>query len=255
MARPHFRRKSMAVGNHGLELPKMAAARRALSFVRPGMRVGLGTGSTTKIFIGLLGERNRREHLGLTCIATSLASEYQAKRLGLRLASFEQMKRIDIAFDGADEVDEHLNMIKGLGGALVREKIVDYRAERFVVMVGQNKLVKRLHGIVPVEVIPMAEDAVKQDLVKLGARRFETRMDGRRKFVSDNSNLILHVEFGGIGNPAKLEEEINRIAGVVDSGLFTRKRPIVIVGAADGSSRILSAKQIGRQENRGSPGF
>lgn len=220
-----------------MDASKLAAAREALKLVKRGMKIGLGTGSTTAIFIGLLGKKNREERLNLTCIATSLSSEYQAKKLGLALSSFDKTKKLDIAFDGADEVDADLNMIKGLGGALVREKIVDYRADKFVVMVGENKMVKKLAGIVPVEVIPLAEDAVKQDLVRLGAKRFETRMDGRRKFISDNSNLILHAEFGEIPDPAGLEDELNRIAGVVDNGLFTRKRPIVIVGMQNGKAR------------------
>ncbi|MCX6773313.1 MAG: ribose-5-phosphate isomerase RpiA [Candidatus Micrarchaeota archaeon] len=222
-----------------MDASKLASAQEALKLVKPGMKLGLGTGSTTAIFIDLLGKKNKEEHLNLTCIATSNASEYQAKKLGLKLSSFEEIRQLDIAFDGADEVDANLNLIKGLGGALVREKIVDYRADKFVVMVGENKLVKKLAGILPIEVIPIAEDAVKQDLIALGAKRFETRMDGRRKFISDNSNLILHVEFGEIDDPVKMEDEINRIAGVVDNGLFTRNRPIVIVGTQSGKTRIV----------------
>ena len=223
-----------------MDASKLASAREALKYVKPGMRIGLGTGSTTAIFIELLGRKNKAEHLNLTCIATSNASEYQAKKLGLKLSSFEQVRKLDIAFDGADEVDAELNLIKGLGGALVREKIVDYRADKFVVMVGENKMVKKLAGIVPIEVIPLAEDAVKQDLVRLGAKRFETRMNGRRKFISDNSNLILHVEFGEIEDPMRMEDELNRIAGVVDNGLFTRKHPIVIVGTQSGKARVVT---------------
>jgi len=222
-----------------MDSPKLASAREALKFIRPNMKVGLGTGSTAEVFIDLLGKKNREEKLGLTCIATSLASEYQAKKLGLALAGFGTLPRLDIAFDGADQVDPQLNLIKGLGGALVREKIVDYRSDQFVVMVGENKLVKRLSGTVPVEVIPMAEDAVKHDLAHLGAKRYETRMDGRRKFVSDNSNLILHVEFENMGSPKDLEDEINGIAGVVDNGIFSQKKPIVIVGGQEGNARVL----------------
>jgi len=222
-----------------MDKSKLASAQEALRLVKAGMKIGLGTGSTTKIFIDLLGEKNREEHLGLTCIATSVASEYQAKKLGLPLAGFDTLKTLDIAFDGADRVDGRLNLIKGLGGALVREKIVDYRAEKFVVMVGESKMARHLSGTVPVEVIPLAEEAVKRDLVKLGAVRFETRMDGRRKFISDNSNLILHAEFPQIKDPARLEDDINRIAGVVDNGLFTQKKPVVIVGREDGTARAI----------------
>jgi ribose 5-phosphate isomerase A len=222
-----------------MDKSKLASAQAALKMVRPGMSIGLGTGSTAKVFIDLLGQKNKDEHLGITCIATSVASEYQAKRLGLRLEGFDTLSRLDIAFDGADKVDDHLNLIKGLGGALVREKIVDYRAGTFVVMVGENKMARWLSGIVPVEVIPLAEEAVKRDLVMLGATGFETRMDGRRKFISDNSNLILHAEFPPIKDPGKLEDEINRIAGVVDNGLFTRKKPTVIVGRENGAAATI----------------
>jgi ribose 5-phosphate isomerase A len=218
---------------------KLASAKAAVLQVKRGMSIGLGTGSTAEIFIDLLGERNRNEQLSLTCIATSIASEYRAKKNGLALAGFSEIASLDAAFDGADQIDSNLNLIKGLGGALVREKIVDYRASKFFVMVGENKLVEKLHGVVPGEVIPLAEEAVKRDLVKLGAQRFETRMDGRRKFISDNSNLILHVQFGEIKNPGKLEDGINSIAGVVDNGIFAGKKPIVFVGSENGGVRTL----------------
>ncbi len=222
-----------------MDAAKYASAKEALRFVKRGMTVGLGTGSTAEIFIGLLAEKNGPEKLGLTCIATSVSSERQARRLGLTLAGFDSIKKLDIAFDGADQVDRNLNLIKGLGGALVREKIVDYRADRFIVMVGKNKLVENLSGTIPVEVIPLAEDAVKRDLIALGATAFETRKDGRRKFISDNSNLIVHAHFPPIPQPEKLEDGINRIAGVVDNGIFSQKRPIVLVGSSDGSASVL----------------
>lgn len=222
-----------------MDLSKYASAREALRFVKKGMAIGLGTGSTAEIFIDLLGERNRREKLDLTCIATSRASEAQARKLGLKLAGFDEIRKLDAAFDGADQVDRSLNLIKGLGGALVREKIVDYRAEKFIVMAGESKLVERLSGAIPVEVIPIAEDAVKRDLEGLGAAAFETRKDGRRKFVSDNSNLIVHAHFPPIGKPERLEDEINRIAGVVDNGIFSKKKPMVLVGRNDGGTRML----------------
>ncbi|HIH30606.1 TPA: ribose-5-phosphate isomerase RpiA [Candidatus Micrarchaeota archaeon] len=218
---------------------KYASAHEALRFVKKGMSVGLGTGSTAEIFIDLLGKKNASEYLELCCIATSKASEAQALRLGMRLCGFDEIKKLDAAFDGADQVDWDLNLIKGLGGALVREKIVDYRAEKFYVMAGESKLVERLSGAIPVEVIPMAEEAVKRDLMELGATKFETRKDGRRKFISDNSNLIVHAHFQSVEKPEKLEDEINGIAGVVDNGIFAHKKPVVIVGRADGGTRIL----------------
>jgi ribose 5-phosphate isomerase A len=222
-----------------MDKSKEASAREALKFVEKGMLVGLGTGSTAEIFIAMLGKMNRAEKLGLTCIATSKASEAQAKRLGLKLSGFGKIAKLDFAFDGADQVDGQGRLIKGLGGALVREKIVDYRANKFVVMVGKNKLVEGLSGIVPVEVIPLAEEAVRRELGALGAVAAHTRKDGKKKFISDNGNSILHAEFGRIDDPLRLEDEINKIPGVVDNGIFARKKAIVSVGHEDGTAGVI----------------
>ena len=218
---------------------KLASAKKALSFVKRGMTIGLGTGSTAEVFIDLLGKANKEDGLDLECIATSRASEEQAKRLGLPLAGFEAIDGLDAAFDGADQVDPKLNLIKGLGGALVREKIVDYRARKFYVMVGENKLVKQLSGIVPVEVMPIAEEPLRRELVGMGAKAAPTRMDGAKKFVSDNGNFILHADFPVIADPERLENDIVRLPGVVDCGIFTSKNVVVIVGKQDGTARVL----------------
>jgi len=218
---------------------KIAAAQKALTFVKRGMSIGLGTGSTAEIFIEMLGKANRGEDMDLECIATSRASEAQARKLGLKLDGFDAIDRLDAAFDGADQVDPKFNLIKGLGGALVREKVVDYRARKFYVMVGENKLVKQLSGTVPVEVMPIAEEPVRRELVGLGARAAPTRMDGAEKFVSDNGNFILHADFPEISDPEKLERDIVRLPGVVDSGIFTSKNVVVIVGNPDGTARVL----------------
>ena len=217
---------------------KIAAAAKALEFVMPGTMIGLGTGSTAAAFIELLGKKNKAERLGLTCIATSKASGRQAKRLGLTLAGFESIAEVDAAFDGADQVDSGGTLIQGLGGALVSEKIVDYRAKKFFVMVGENKLVSALSGIVPVEVIPLAEEAVRRELLSMGASGAETRMEGGKKFVSDNGNPILHANFQEIPDPKRLELELNGIAGVVDNGIFTSKNVAVVVGRKDGTAYV-----------------
>jgi ribose 5-phosphate isomerase A len=222
-----------------MDQSKLAAAEEALKMVKPKMSVGLGTGSTAEVFIELLGRKNSHQDLGLKCIATSIASERQAQKLNLPLCGFSELDSLDIAFDGADQVDAKLNLIKGLGGALVREKIVDYRARKFVVMVGESKVVKKLSGVVPVEVIPLAEHAVARDLNELGATGIETRMAGAEKFETDNSNHILHAHFRAIADPEKLEDDINGIAGVVDNGIFSQNKPLVIVGDENGKSRIL----------------
>ena len=218
---------------------KLASAQEALKFVKKGMKVGLGTGSTAEIFIDLLGKKNREKNMDLQCIATSVASENQARALGLPLSDFKSIEKLDVAFDGADQVDENFHLIKGLGGALVREKIVDYRTKKFIVLVGENKLVKNLSGIVPVETIPLSCDAVKRDLISLGAASADIRMKDGSPFKSDNGNLILHAVFGNIEKPRALEDKINKRAGVVDNGIFSQKKAIVIVGGNDGSARVL----------------
>ena len=218
---------------------KLACAKQALEFVKPGMSVGLGTGSTAEIFIDLLGKKNKEDEMDLACVATSRASEEQAKKLGLALVEFAKIDSLDAAFDGADQVDPDLNLIKGLGGALVREKIVDYRARRFYVMVGENKMVKALSGIVPVEIIPMSEEHVRRELVGMGASSAPTRVDGGRKFASDNGNFILHAAFPSIPDPKALENDIMRLPGVVDNGIFTSRNIAVIVGKHDGTSKVL----------------
>jgi len=218
---------------------KLACAKQALSVVKPGMSVGLGTGSTAEIFIDLLGKKNKEDDMDLTCVSTSKASEEQAKRLGLKTVEFSNMDSLDAAFDGADQVDPKYNLIKGLGGALVREKIVDYRARRFYVMVGENKLVKALCGIVPVEVIPMSEEHVRRELVGMGAKSAQTRMDNGKKFVSDNGNFILHADFPKIPDPKALETDIMRLPGVVDNGIFTSRNVAIVVGKKDGTSKVL----------------
>jgi len=218
---------------------KFACAAKALTFVKQGMTVGLGSGSTSAIFIDLLGKKNKEDDLDLTCVATSRASEEQAKKLGLTLVEFSKIDSLDAAFDGADQVDPKYNLIKGLGGALVREKIVDYRARRFYVMVGENKLVKALSGIVPVEIIPMSEEHVRRELVGMGASSAPTRVDGGKKFASDNGNFILHAAFPKISDPEALENDMMRLPGVVDNGIFTSRNVAVIVGKKDGTSKIL----------------
>jgi len=218
---------------------KLACATKALSFVKQGMSIGLGTGSTAEIFIDLLGKRNKEDDMDLTCVATSRASEEQAKKLGLKTVEFSNIDSLDTAFDGADQVDPKLNLIKGLGGALVREKIVDYRARRFYVMVGENKLVKSLSGIVPVEIIPMSEEHVRRELVGMGAISAPTRVDGGKKFVSDNGNFILHADFQKIADPEWLDSQITKLPGVLESGIFTSRNVAVLVGKTNGTSKML----------------
>lgn len=217
---------------------KQEAGEAAAKLAKAGMVVGLGTGSTAKFFIEALARREREEKLSLTCVATSNESEALAKSLGLKVVPFSEVERIDFAADGADKIDAKLNLIKGMGGALVREKIIDYRAGKFVVIADEGKVVKGLFGIVPVEVIPMAAKIVCMELLEIGAQEAVVREEKGRPFVTDNSNWIVHAAFGKIKNPKKLEHEINEIAGVVDNGIFTRNAHSAIVGTVNGAKEI-----------------
>ncbi len=208
---------------------KITAAKKALGHVRPGMTIGLGTGSTTAYFVKMLGEKNREKNMELKCISTSLKTEKLARKYGLSTFGFEKLKSIDIAIDGADVVVGN-NLIKGLGGgAITREKAVDYRSLEFIVIVDPSKLSRVFGGNVPVEVLPFASEAVRRDLKRLGAKRIRYRMNGKKRLVTDNGNYIIDSLFSKIERPADMERKLNMIPGVVENGIFTRKC-IVIVG-------------------------
>jgi len=211
---------------------KANAAMEATRFVRRGMAVGLGTGSTAARFIEALAEKERREGLGLRCVATSIRSEEMARRLGLRVLSLDEIGEIDLAVDGADQIDPRLNLLKGLGGgAVTREKIVDYLAKKFIVIADESKVVKRLDGIVAVEVIRFAGGAVARALSRMGASVAYRENERGERFLTDNGNLLLDADFGAIKSPGKLEREIDSIPGVVENGIFSGRASLAIIGS------------------------
>ncbi|HET6568369.1 MAG TPA: ribose-5-phosphate isomerase RpiA, partial [Rhodothermales bacterium] len=186
---------------------KRAAGERAASMVQDGMRVGLGTGSTTAYALAALGERIRREGLAIQGTPTSYFAERLARQHGIPLCTLDDLNRLDVALDGADEVDAALNLIKGRGGAHTREKVVASLADRFVVLVDPSKLVPVLgaKAPVPVEVLPMAASAVLHRLEALGARvelRTGSGKDG--PVVTDQGFWIIDAHFSGIPDPQDL---------------------------------------------------
>lgn len=217
------------------EEEKFDAAKRALRYIKNGNTIGLGTGSTASIFITLLGAKNRKNPLNLRCIATSKKSEELAISEGLALFGFEDITDIDIAVDGADAVCGK-NLIKGLGGALAREKAVEYRARRFIVIADSSKVKTSLNGIVPVESTSFAAPAVARDLVALGAGDVKIRKVEHENFITDNGNLILDANFPRIDSPRALEKAINKISGVLDNGIFTRRCKVIIGKSESGSA-------------------
>lgn len=211
------------------EVGKAAAAR-----VRSDSIVGLGTGSTTAYAIASLGERlSTGELTNIRGIPTSFQAEVLAKQYSIPLTTLDAVDRIDIAIDGADEVDPQKNLIKGGGAAHTREKVVDALAEQFIVVVDSGKLVDRLGTsfLLPVEVIPMAIAPVMRALSELGGRP-ELRMGVKKAgpVVTDQGNLVVDVKFDAIADPAHLETTINNIPGVLENGLFVGVADVVLVG-------------------------
>ena len=215
---------------------------RAASRAEPGMVIGLGTGRAAAGFVRELGERVRNG-LAVRGIPTSRATESLASSLGIPLIGFEEVAAVDLAVDGADEVDPDLNLIKGHGGALVRERVVAAAASRFVVLVGPEKLSRRLGAqrSVPVEAIPFAAPQVRRALERMGAvAEIRIESDGN-PFVTDNRNLLVNAAFGEIADPAALHREIRDIPGVLDSGLFAGMADEVLVEGQALSSTAAAA--------------
>lgn len=208
----------------------------AAQLVEPGMVIGLGTGSTAACLVQALAERL---HHGLTikgAVPTSLETAQLASSLGIPLVTLDAYPTLDLAIDGADEIDPQLNLIKGAGGALLREKIVAASARQFVVIGDSSKLVSRLgeHFALPVEVVPFALIPVRRQLERLGAS-VEPRMRAEQLFVTDNQNVILDCRFsGGITDLTGLQAHIRAIVGVVEHGLFLGMAQRALVAGPEG---------------------
>ena len=205
------------------------SASKALALVQDGQIVGLGSGRAATAFVHALGERVRAG-LDVRCVPTSEATASLATRLGIPLTALDASVMIDLTVDGADEVDPDLNLIKGLGGALVREKIVAAASKRLVICVGADKQVEALgsHGVLPVEVVPFALGYVSHQLQEMGLPAQPRQKDGSQ-FVSDNGNPVLDCRVGPIADPRVLEARLLAIPGVVGTGLFLGMAHTVIV--------------------------
>lgn len=217
-----------------VKLMKQQVGKAAADRVQSGSIVGLGTGSTTAFAIQFLGERLKSGELkDIKGIPTSFQASVLAKEHGIPLTTLDEVDRIDIAIDGADEVDPQHNLIKGGGAAHTREKVVDSLAAQFIVVVDSSKLVDPLGSTfaVPVEVLPMAIAPVTRAVEKLGGKpelRMGVNKDG--PVITDQGNMVLDVKFDAIDNPAELEQTLNNIPGVLENGLFVGVADLVLVG-------------------------
>ncbi|HBE19117.1 MAG TPA: ribose 5-phosphate isomerase A [Cyanobacteria bacterium UBA11149] len=226
-----------------VKLMKQEVGKAAAALVESGMIVGLGTGSTTAYAIQYLGDRLKSGEIkDIVGIPTSFQAEVLAKEYGIPLTTLDAVDRIDIAIDGADEVDPNKNLIKGGGAAHTREKVVDALADKFIVVVDSGKLVERLGSTfkLPVEVIPMAIAPVMRAIAKLGGKP-ELRMGIKKAgpVITDQGNMVVDVTFDSIDNPAELEKTLNNIPGVLENGLFVGVTDVVLVGEVkDGKPRV-----------------
>jgi ribose 5-phosphate isomerase A len=225
-----------------LERYKRSAAEQALSYIQNGMILGLGTGSTATHMLRVLAEALRDGRLrDIVGVPTSDAIAALAQQLGVPIATLDERPRLDLALDGADEIDPALNLIKGLGGALLREKIVESSADRFIVLADETKLVPQLGTRValPVEVVQFGLPLATRRLADLGATTSLRRAADGSAFRTDEGNVILDCRFPGIADCAALNAAINAIPSVVEHGLFVGMASVALVGGAAGVATIV----------------
>jgi len=215
------------------------AARAALELLRDGMQLGLGTGRAAEAFVRRLAERVGRG-LRVRGVTTSTRTEKLASGLGIELVTLAEVVRLDLAVDGADEVTAELQLTKGLGGALLRERVVAHLADRFVIVVTPDKRVERLgeKAPIPIEVVPFAEAVVLREIEALGGRPTVRQGADGSPFGTDNGNRIVDAQFDPIDEPTRLDAALRAIPGVVDTGLFLDMADLVLVGASDRLERI-----------------
>lgn len=213
---------------------KKRAAEHAVTLIESGMKVGLGTGSTARYAVAALGRRVREEGLKLKAVPTSEATRQQAIEEGITVVGFEHVDHLDLCFDGADEVDPQLNLTKGGGGALLREKVVAFSSSRFVCIVDDAKCVTHLHAFpLPLEVVPFAIKVVEREVAALGGVPTLRQKNGAT-FVTDNGLWILDCRFPPILDPPQLAKAFAGIPGIAEHGLFCGMVHDLVVGTDAG---------------------
>ncbi|RDW22472.1 ribose 5-phosphate isomerase A [Oceanobacillus arenosus] len=215
-----------------MDLEKKLAAEASIDFIKDGMVVGLGSGSTVNWMVRKLGEKVK-QGLNIRGIPSSKKTERLALEVGVPLTDFASVDCIDIAIDGADEIDGNLNLLKGGGGSLVREKVVDVNADQFIVIIDQSKVVEELGELpLPIEVLQFGWEIIAKKIAELGGETV-IRIKDEKRFISDNGNYILDCKFGKITKPEELHEKLKLLTGVVETGIFTNMVDKVIIGRKD----------------------
>lgn len=220
---------------------KQRAAYRAVSYIKSGMVVGLGTGSTTRFALERMGDLIRSGELeNIVGIPSSLQTAEISENVGIPLTDFARHPVIDVTIDGADEVDPALHLIKGGGGALLREKVIAQASRENIIIVDEKKLSEQLgvQWAVPIEVIPFATDAVSHFLEQQGAEPVLRKKENGETYLTDQKNVIIDSNFGPIADPEKLSVELNAFAGIVEHGLFVGLATMVVVAGSEGVSEL-----------------
>ncbi len=224
-----------------LESAKRSAAAAALELVEEGMNLGLGTGSTARHLVQLLAERVHKTGLHVHCCATSRDTADLARSLGIEIFDLDDLGLLDLAIDGADEIDPRLNLVKGGGAAHFREKLVEKAAKRFAVIADSTKVVSCLGTTrpIPLEILPFAWKTTCRHIEALGAK-LTPRISANQELIrTDNGNFIIDGDFGPIPEPAALAERLDGISGLLEHGLFVAMAEIAFVAQPDGKVQVL----------------
>ncbi len=247
----------MAAELSPIDKAKFVAAKRAVDFVQPGMKVGLGTGSTAAWMVRCLGERVREEGLKIVGVPTSTRTAELARQVGIKVVSLDEAKWLDLTIDGADEFDQNLALIKGGGAALLQEKIVATASDQMIVIADAAKEVTALGTYpLPVEIIPFGWQTTKalieEVLVSMDVmgRDVTVRMNGAAPLVTDEANYLVDLHLKRISNPRQLAMVLNQLPGVVENGLFIDICDIVIIGHADGRVTVRDINEGSEHDDR-----
>ena len=212
----------------------------ALKNVKDGYVLGLGSGRAATVLVKLLSKYIKTKKISVKCVPTSMQIKLIAEKGGLELIGADQIDEIDLVFDGADQIDENKFLIKGGGGALLRENILINAAKKVIIMADSSKFVKNFNRTVPIEVHPLARQIVLKKIQKLGGKPELRILDRGYPFVTENANIILDCDFGIIKNPKAIQQKLLNVAGVIEVGIFTRKPDVIYKAKANGKFEILT---------------
>jgi ribose 5-phosphate isomerase A len=216
-----------------------ALSKDALRFVKNDSILGLGSGRAATAFVKELGAHIKKKKLKIRGVPTSLQIKLVAEQAGIDIVDADQIKKIDVVFDGADQIDSQRNLVKGGGGALLRENILISAARQVVIMADATKFVKYFNRTVPVEVHPFARSITNKSIENMGGKPILRTIDRGYPFITENGNIIYDCDFGTIRSPGPLAERLRQLAGIVEVGIFTRKPDVVYKANENGKFEVL----------------